>query len=251
MKQILLLAIVVGLMAGCASRSNYYRPDADPELTLDASSTPAPIAAPAAAPYEPPAPRMRASTSGQRVDAEGFTVIFDGRWDGWIVNENPQSWKIVNDAFRASGPRSHAFYIGDPNPFRDFELKVDVKTQANSNGGVYFHTRYQDEGWPKYGFETQVNVTHSDWKKTGSIYDVVNVRETPATDEKWWTQHIIVKGNKVTVKVDGQVVAEYTEPAGHEAGADFTRKIDAGTFALQCHDPVSVVYYRNIRVKRL
>ena len=112
-------------------------------------------------------------------------------------------------------------------------------------------TKYQEEGWPKFGFETQVNNTHKDWKKTGSLYDVVNVKESAATDNKWWTQHIIVKGNKVTVKIDGQTVLEYYEPPGAVAGKDFERKLGSGTFAFQAHDPKSVIRYKNVRVKRL
>ena len=96
-----------------------------------------------------------------------------------------------------------------------------------------------------------MNVSHGDWKKTGSLYDVVNLKTTPAKDNKWWTQHIIVKGDKVTVKIDDVVVLEYTEPAGTVAGKDFTRKLESGTFAFQAHDPKSVVRYKNVRVKRL
>ena len=36
-----------------------------------------------------------------------------------------------------------------------------------------------------------------------------------------------------------------------QPGKDFARKIAEGTFALQAHDPKSVVRYKNIRVKRL
>ena len=96
-----------------------------------------------------------------------------------------------------------------------------------------------------------MNVSHGDWKKTGSLYDVVNLSSTPAKDNQWWTQHITVKGNKVTVRIDGQIVLEYTEPAGAQPGKDYTRKLDEGTFALQAHDPKSVVRFKNIRVKRL
>ena len=63
--------------------------------------------------------------------------------------------------------------------------------------------------------------------------------------------HIIVKGNQVTVKIDGKTVMEYTEPDGQKPGAQFTRKLDEGAFAFQAHDPGSVVRYKNIRVKRL
>jgi hypothetical protein len=47
------------------------------------------------------------------------------------------------------------------------------------------------------------------------------------------------------------IVLEYTEPPGAQPRKDFTRKLDSGTFALQAHDPGSVIRYKNIRVKRL
>lgn len=184
---------------------------------------------------------------------EGFVALTDGRsFAGWTPStENPGTWKLENGAFVTRGPRSHLFYTGDAAPFKNFEIKVEVMTEPGSNGGIYFHTKYQESGWPKGGFETQVNNTHSDWKKTGSVYDVASVGFVAAQDNRWWTQHIIVQGNLVTVKVDGVTVVQYKEPPGAQAGKDFERKLGAGTFALQAHDPKSVVHYRNIRVKRL
>lgn len=185
-------------------------------------------------------------------DADGFESITDGKgFTGWKINENKDSWSFEDGAFKAKGERSHLFFVGDEKPFVNFELKVDCKTSEGSNGGIYFHTQYQETGWPKYGFETQVNNTHKDPIKTGSLYAVKNVAVSAAQDDKWWTQHIIVKGKTVTVNIDGKPVMEYTEPAGKEAGKDFTRVFDKGTFALQAHDPKSVVYFKNIKVKRL
>jgi hypothetical protein len=183
----------------------------------------------------------------------GFVSLFDGKtFNGWKpAQEHSNTWKIEDGAFVTRGARCHLFYVGDPKPFKDFELKVDVMTEPGSNGGIYFHTKYQEVGWPKYGFESQVNNSHSDWKRTGSLYDVVNLGNTPARDNEWWTQDITVKGNKVTVKINDIIVLEYSEPPGAQPGKDFTRKLDAGTFALQAHDPKSVVRYKNIRVKRL
>lgn len=194
------------------------------------------------------------SCTVSRAEVEpGFTALTDGKtFNGWkMATEHTNTWKIEDGAFVAKGERSHLFYVGDEKPFKDFELKVDVMTEPGSNGGIYIHTKYQPTGWPKYGFETQVNNTHTDWKKTGSLYDVVNVKEPASKDNEWWTQHIIVKGNKITIKVNDKTVMEYTEPGDKQPGKDFTRKIDAGTFALQAHDPKSVVRYKNIRVKRL
>jgi hypothetical protein len=189
-----------------------------------------------------------------RADSEdGFVSLFDGKtFTGWKpAAENTNTWKIEDGALVTHGNRSHLFYVGDSQPFRNFELKAEVMTEPHSNGGIYFHTQYQATGWPKHGFESQVNNSHSDWKRTGSLYDVVNLGNTPARDNEWWTQDITVDGNKVTVKINDIVVLEYTEPPGAQPGKDFTRKLDAGTFALQAHDPKSVVRYRNIRVKRL
>ncbi len=184
---------------------------------------------------------------------EGFTALMDGTtFTGWTpATENPGTWKIEDGAFVARGPRSHLFYTGDAVPFKNFELKVEVMTEPGANGGIYFHTRYQESNWPKAGFETQVNNTEKDWKKTGSVYDVASVGFAAAQDNRWWTQHITVEGSTVTVRVDDKIVVQYKEPPGAQAGAAFERKLGAGTFALQAHDPKSIVRYRNIRVKRL
>jgi len=182
----------------------------------------------------------------------GFTSLFDGKsFNGWkMAQENQDTWTIEDGALVAHGKRCHVFYDGDAKPFKDFHLKVDVMTEPGANGGIYFHTRYQPTGWPRGGFECQVNNTHADWKKTGSLYDVVNIAQSPAQDNKWWTQEIVVQGNKVTVLIDGRKIFEYTEPAGAQPGKDFERKLNEGTFALQGH-PGAIVRYKNIRVKRL
>jgi len=183
----------------------------------------------------------------------GFTSLMDGKtFAGWKTStENTNSFRIEDGAFIANGNTCHLYYVGDEKPFKNFHLKVDVMTEPVSNGGIYFHTKYQEKSWPRGGFECQVNNTQGDWKKTGSLYDVVNVAQSLATDKKWWTQEIIVEGNKVTVKVDGKIVLEYTEPPGAQAGKGFERKLSEGTFALQAHDPKSLIRYKNIRVKRL
>ena len=187
-------------------------------------------------------------------DSDGeFVSLMDGKsFNGWKkAVENPDTWKVEDGAFVAHGPRCHLFYVGDEKPFVNFHLKMEVMTEPGSNGGIYFHTRYQERGWPKYGFESQVNATHSDWIKTGSLYGLVNIGRAAAPDRQWWTQEIIVRGRSVTVLINGQRLFEYTEPAGAQAGGDFTRKLNEGTFALQGHDPDSIIRYRKIQGKSL
>jgi len=204
---------------------------------------------------EKPAAAASTQTPAGKVDAEGYSVIFDGDWTNWRVNENPGAWSIVNGALRACGNRSHCFYVGPLAPFKDFDLKLDIMTSPNSNGGVYIHTKFLDSGWPWGGYETQVNQTQGDWKKSGSIYSVQDIKEDVikgiVKDNQWYTHRVVVKGNNIKIYLNDKLVNDFTEEAGRQPGKDFERKLNQGTFALQAHDPGSVVLYKNIRVKKL
>ena len=184
---------------------------------------------------------------------EGFVALFDGQsLQGWKASENKQSWSVQDGQLVCDGPRSHLFYVGELAPFKNFHLKAEVMTTPGSNAGIYFHTQYQETGWPQKGYEVQVNITHKDPKKTGGLYGVVDVAEPPAKDNQWYTQEIIVQGKRVVLKVNGQTTVDYTEPEGKPAAsAQFERRLGEGTFALQAHDPESKVFFRNIRVKKL
>jgi hypothetical protein len=196
------------------------------------------------------------SAQDKKPDAHGFATIFDGKsLDGWKISENPETFKLTDGALVANGPRAHAYYVGDEKPFKNFHFIAEVMTKPNSNGGIYFHTKWQDTGWPAQGHECQVNNSYArDPQKTGGVYHVAKVLEAPAKDNEWFKYEIIVEGNKTTVKINDKVVTEYTESAETLAKvpkSDTGRRMSEGTFALQAHDPNSTVLYRNIRVKRL
>lgn len=188
---------------------------------------------------------------------DGWKSLFDGKsFAGWKKNENPESWTIADGTLKCVGERSHLFYVGEDKPFTNFEFECEVKTQKNANAGIYFHTRLQDTGWPKYGYECQVNITHKDPKKSGSLYGVVNVGAEDLKgvikDDEWYKTYIKVEGKKITIKVNDKVTVEYTEDANKEAfNKSFERRLGKGTFALQAHDPGSVVQFRNLKVRRL
>ena len=184
--------------------------------------------------------------AGSAEDKDGWISLFNGKnFDGWKIGDAKQGkWKIENGNIVANGPRSHLYTIKE---FKNFEFKAEVMTTPGSNSGIYFHTKYQEVGFPSTGYESQVNVSHGDPVKTGSLWGVVKLYETPAKDNKWWEQHIIVRGQNIVVKINGKTVLDYTEPKGVQGG----RKISSGSFALQAHDPKSVIYYRKLRVKPL
>ncbi len=161
----------------------------------------------------------------------GWTSLFNGKdFTGWKVSR-PESFKIEDGAIVANGMAGHAYYDGPfkNHTFRNFELKVDVKARANSNGGVYVLTEYQERGgnarasgdFPSKGFEIQVNNTYTrDPVKSGSLYHVQDVTDAPAKDDEWFTEHIIVKGNTIVVKVNDKELVSWTQPADWNGGRE-------------------------------
>ena len=182
--------------------------------------------------------------------SNGWISLFDGRsLNGWKVGANPETFSVDSGMIRVNGKVAHLFYDGEVSDhnFKNFHFKAEVLTKPGSNSGIYFHVPYQERGFPSAGLEVQVNNSHTDWRRTGSLYAINDVRETYVKDNEWYTQEIIVVGKSVTVKLNGKTVMEYTQPQSVEG----KRIISNGTFALQGHDPKSTVYYRNIQVKLL
>jgi hypothetical protein len=177
---------------------------------------------------------------------DDWISLFDGKtFNGWKASENPGTFTIEDGKIVVFGKRAHLFYMGDVlnHNFKNFEFKADVMTTPGSNSGMFIHTAWQEEGWPSKGYEIQVNATHTDWRKTSSIYAIQDIKEAPHKDNEWFTQQIIVQGKKITVKVNDKIINEYT------TGED--SRLSSGTFALQGHDPKSKVFYRNVMVKPL
>jgi hypothetical protein len=186
---------------------------------------------------------------------DGWQVLFDGKsLDGWKASDAPGTFTVADGELVVHGARSHLFYVGpfQNHDFKNFELKAEVMAKAGANSGVYFHTAWQETGWPDAGFEVQVNNTHKDPKKTAGLYDIKDNFEAPAKDDEWFTLTIHVEGKHVITKVNDKVITDYIEPDDFQpAPKHLGRKIAHGTFAIQGHDPGSEVHYKNIRVKAL
>ena len=215
------------------------------------------------------------AATAQDSHAADFMPLFDGKTlNGWTATEeNSTSFLVENGELICRGGKAHLFYTGDIGnaDYKNFELKLKIKTTANSNSGVYFHTKYQKKGWPKAGFEAQVNSAHTDPRRTGSLYGIVNVwvpqqveepylvkvdksgevfilqPEAPSTDDEWFDYHIKVQDNSIFIKVNGVTTVNWTQPE------DWTkdRKIGNGTIALQAHDPKCEVHYKDIKIRIL
>jgi hypothetical protein len=194
------------------------------------------------------------STKGQGQQA-GWISLFDGKsLAGWKVGDNAETFSVKDSMIVVHGKTAHLFYDGDVqgHNFKNFEFKADVMTHQGANSGIYIHTAYQESGWPAKGYEIQVNNSHTDWRRTGSVYGIDDVKEVYVKDNEWFTMDITVQGKRIIVKINDKVVKDYTEPADlHRTGGDAGRILSSGTFALQGHDPNSLVFYKNIMVKPL
>jgi len=186
---------------------------------------------------------------------DGWQALFDGKsLNGWQASENQGTFTVKDGVIVVHGPRAHLFYKGpvQNHDFKNFELEVEVMTFPKGNSGVFFHTEWQDTGWPKKGYEIQVNNSHKDPKRTAGVYGIKDNFEAPVKDEEWFTMRIKVQGQRIQTFVNGRLIADYTEEAKPErlpARAGWV--LSRGTFALQGHDPESKVMYRSVKVRPL
>ncbi len=214
---------------------------------------------------------------------EGFVSLFDGKTlDGWKIGENAEVFQVRDGMIVMECPATnhrpaHLFYVGDVShhDFKNFDLKVDVMTFPGANSGIYFHTKYQESGWPNFGIECQIDNSHADWRRTGSLWGIRNISwgpetppannkenvtilpKPPVTDNVWYTQEVIYQDGLVVVKLDDKTMFEYRLPQAdveHKLPTKMTW-LPRGTFALQGHPPmpdhISKAYFKNIRVKVL
>lgn len=200
-----------------------------------------------------PKSSVSSTSTGNDRKASDWQTLFNGKnLDGWRVAENPATFSVQDGNIVVFGPRAHLFYdgpIGNHN-FKNFEWKASIKTMPGANSGMFIHTDYQEKGWPSKGYEIQVNQTHTDWRKTGSVYAIQDVKEVFAKDEEWYTESITVQGKRVTIRVNDKVINDYMEPDSISNGKS-PKKLSNGTVALQGHDPKSKILYKDVMIRML
>jgi hypothetical protein len=172
-------------------------------------------------------------------DADGWISIFDGKTlKGWKASEKPDHWTVEDGCIVGQHDRSHLFYMD--KEFTDLEFKAEVKINKGGNSGMYFRTAL-GPAWPK-GYEAQVNSSHSDPVRSGSLYSFVKIGDKLTNDDEWFTQHITAKGNHITIRINDKVTVDYV---------DKKETYKKGHIALQQHNEGSVVKYRKLMVKPL
>ncbi len=176
----------------------------------------------------------------------GWVSLFDGQTlDGWEAYDQggkqedvSSNWVVRGGVIYGSGEMSHLFSRrGD---YKDFRYRVELKINEGGNSGMYFRA-VKGLGFPK-GYEAQVNSTHADPVRTGSLYNMVHIKRRLVPPGTWFTQEVEAVGNHITVKVDGVALYEFIDP---------NRTYTEGSFAFQQHDPVGEVQIRRVEVMEL
>jgi len=155
--------------------------------------------------------------------------------DGVKKTEKGQ-WTFKDGVLKGEGDVSHIFSpLGE---YENFHYKAEIKISDKGNGGQYFRAKLGN-GWPN-GYEAQVNSSHGDPKRTGSLYNFVNVTEMLVPPDTWFTQEVIAEGNRISIKVNGKVTVDHVDAKNTHA---------KGHFAFQQHNQGSEIFVKNVQVK--
>lgn len=182
----------------------------------------------------------------------GFIPLFNGKdLKGWKYHPDSKAkWEVVDGCITASGPASHLF--SERGDYADFVYRVEAKINDGGNSGQYFRAQFGDS-WPK-GYEAQINATHKDVIKTGSLYPAFNpkltqeqknkiiIKDCPHKADEWFTQEVTAEGNHIVIKVNGRVTVDFVDEA---------KTFMKGHFAIQHHDPGCKIMIRKAEVKEL
>ena len=187
-------------------------------------------------------------TSAAEPASDGFVPLFDGKTlDGWEKVGNQESvWEVKDGAIVSSGPAS--MLVCTKGPYKNFRCRAELKINDKGNSGMYFRTtrmpRFSD------GYEAQIDSTHRDPIRTGSIYGFCHVYKRLVEPDTFFTYELQVRddiwrGKAVTkskVTVNGDELYEHF---------DFAQSWKDGYFGFQQHDPGSTVAIRKFEVLEL
>jgi len=177
-----------------------------------------------------------------------WVSLFDGKsMDGWErVGDEQSVWQVEDGALSGSGPPS--MLVGTTGPYKNFRYRAEVKISDKGNSGLYFRTT-RKPGFSD-GYEAQIDSTHTDPIRTGSLYGMCHVYKRLVEPDTWFTYEIEVRDDvwrdrpltRIKVTVDGNELYEFL---------DFDQFFKEGHFAFQHHDPGSKVSIRKVEVMEL
>ena len=192
------------------------------------------------------------SVPGLALAEDKWVSLFDGTSiESWTALElgkekGKSHWEVKDGMIEGTGMQSMLF--SPRGDYKNFKFRAELKINDGGNSGMYIRT--PKEATFSKGYEIQVNSTHKDPVKTGSVYNYVLVYKQLVPPDTFFTQEIesvdkMYRGKMVTsikVTVNGELLYEFY---------DHDRTWTEGHFAFQQHDPGSKVTIRKIEVMEL
>ncbi len=223
-----------------------------------------------------PAPRIASAA-----DDDGWIPLFNGKdFTGWKIPNPPSGnfksvketkndagkvvafvgvnkkddkevtlWQIKDGMIVGGGPASHIFTELEAD---NFHYRVEAKINDKGNSGQYFRTKFE-AGFPS-GYEAQINATGGDAIKTGSLYpdgrtklgqfkkDICVMDTAAHKPDEFFVQEVIANGEHIQIFVNGKKTVDFKDP---------NKTYTKGHFALQGHDPGSVMTFKKVEYKPL
>lgn len=191
---------------------------------------------------------MIMSTGFTAVEEDKWIALFDGKTlNGWEkVGSEESKWAVIDGALTGTGTPS--MLVCTKGPFKNFRYRAEVRINDGGNSGLYF--RASRNPTFKDGYEAQIDSTHKDPIRTGSLYGFLNIYKDLVQPNEWFTYELEVRDDqwrrrdltRIRVIVNGDELYEYL---------DFSKAFTEGHFAFQQHDPGSVVNIRKVEVMPL
>jgi hypothetical protein len=183
-----------------------------------------------------PSPPAGPNTLTAEEIAEGWILLFDGGTTfGWKA-ASKTNWRIEDAALTAD--EGEVGLLHTTGQFGNYVLKVDFRSAAGTNSGVFLRTSPAPTDVNGRCYE--VNIADwgtNDWP-TGSI--VQHKKAEKAHDsEDWQTMELTADGSHFTVKIDGQQVLDLQDP----------EPLGRGFIGLQFRR--GKIQFRNVKLKPL
>jgi hypothetical protein len=196
----------------------------------------------AAPPPPPPEPEL----------AKGaFAALFNGKdLTGWQPHaKRPGNWRVENGILIGSAPNGGSLY-STRNDYQDFHLRAEMRINDKGFGRVFGRAGYDPTKIPfkVIGYEILINQRPLG-DKTGTLTatsflstTMTRARETPAAPGEWFLLEVVAKGDLVTVKVNGVMVADFQD----------TKRQFARTGHIALHqDANAVIEFRKVEIDDL
>jgi hypothetical protein len=168
--------------------------------------------------------------------AEGWILLFDGETlFGWKPTSKA-NWEVRDGIISVS--EGEPGLLCTTSQFGNYQLQVEFRSAAGTNSGVFLRTSPKPEDVTTKCYELNIADTGTNPYPTGSFVERQKA-EGVGDSTDWQTFDVTAEGADFTVKLDGKLVLEYTDP----------KPLGRGYIGLQLNS--GQVEFRNIKLRPL